>query len=76
MQYIAYLRDKAAAYRALGARCLKARRPPQAAECDELAPTCEHRRQRGDPHAKAACEELAIVCDEVAAEMEDRSPAG
>jgi hypothetical protein len=76
MQYIAYLRDKAAAYRALSARCLEARRPPPAAECDELARVCERRRNRGDPQATAECEELARVCEDLAAEIEDYSPAG
>ncbi len=41
MLYIAYLRDKAATYRALAAGCLDAHRPPRAAECEELAKICE-----------------------------------
>ena len=76
MQYIAYLRDKAAAYRALAAQCSNAARPPEAAACKELAPNCERRRRRGDPRASLECEELARICEEIAEEMEDRSPAG
>ncbi|HZB91396.1 MAG TPA: hypothetical protein VE397_08150 [Stellaceae bacterium] len=36
----------------------------------------QHAETTGDPSLKAELSELAEICDDVAAEIEDRAPAG
>jgi hypothetical protein len=53
MQYIAWLREQAAAYHALAERWVKVHKPERAQECEELAETCEDAAENIEDHAPA-----------------------
>ena len=53
MQYITYLREQAAAYRALALRWLKVHKPERAQECEDLAETCEEVAKEMEDHTPA-----------------------
>ena len=53
MQYIAYLREQAAAYHALAQRWLKVHKPEKAQECEDLAETCEEVAEEIEDHTPA-----------------------
>ena len=53
MQYIASLREQAAFYHELAAKRLKAKKVEEAAECEDLAETCEEVADEIEDHLPA-----------------------
>jgi hypothetical protein len=53
MQYVAYLRQQAAAYHALAERWLKVHKPEEAEKYEDLAETCEEVAEEIEDHTPA-----------------------